>query len=317
MKFDYRLSIIIPHHNNPELLKKLLSTIPDNHEIQTIVVDDHSSDEVKIQLRKLQSACEDRNVFFYDNDSGEHNAGAARNVGLAHAEGKWLLFADSDDYFLDGFYDIIEKYLDSDYDIVYFSPTSIDMEIGGIGERHRGYIRYIKKYRRWPRLANEINLRYFCPYPWSKLIRRSIVWENNIRFDSVKFSNDEMFSVRTGFFARRITASDETIYCVTRRTGSLTTQQDLDAFDIRVQVSIRKFWFLKTHLNKRELHACEICRIAILKLLTIIRRKYGRQCFAEYFRLFRKNHMLPFDLRVLKPVPIIHWIRSGFIERSR
>src|SRR5690606_29417331 len=96
-----QVSIIIPHYNSTELLEKLISTIPEISSIQTIVVDDHSNEFHKNRLMEIEQANKNRNILFLTNDLDKKNAGSSRNKGLKHAKGKWVLFADSDDYFVE------------------------------------------------------------------------------------------------------------------------------------------------------------------------------------------------------------------------
>lgn len=46
-----RLSIVIPHYNTPDLLQKLLDSIPVDEGIQVIVVDDKSDRDLNIYER--------------------------------------------------------------------------------------------------------------------------------------------------------------------------------------------------------------------------------------------------------------------------
>lgn len=131
------LSIVIPHYNTPDSLMKLINSIPATNEIEVIVVDDNSSVDLS-GCRKFIDKRE--NVHLYMNDSGTKGAGASRNVGLRHVQGEWLLFADADDFFLDGFYDKAAPYLHSDYDMIYFAPTSMDVGTGKASSRHIMYM---------------------------------------------------------------------------------------------------------------------------------------------------------------------------------
>ena len=83
-------SIIIPHKNCPDLLKRLLDSIPERDDVQIIVVDDNSDEGKKPSIDR-----KDTEVILLDAERSK-GAGRARNVGLEHAEGKWLLFADAD-----------------------------------------------------------------------------------------------------------------------------------------------------------------------------------------------------------------------------
>ena len=51
-----QLSIIIPHYNSPNLLKRMLNSIPEREDIEIIVVDDCSKSENVKQVR-LRIAC--------------------------------------------------------------------------------------------------------------------------------------------------------------------------------------------------------------------------------------------------------------------
>ncbi len=316
MEDRYNLSIIIPHYNSPDLLAKLLSTIPEKKDIQTIIIDDHSDENVKVKIHKLQLLYKDRDFLFLENNTEEHNAGATRNIGLKYAKGKWLLFADADDFFLEGFYDVIKDYFDTDYDIVFFPPTSMELDTGEIGTRYLTYANYVGDYLQKPCLESEIHLRYLWPGPWCKLIRNSMVQNSKITFESIQCCNDDMFSVQNGFFADKIAVSDNTIYCITRSAGSITTKLDIDAFDTRVQERIRRFHFLKEHLTKEEFRDAEAYKIAVTYLLLILRRRYGMHIFFRYFKIFRQNHMFIFDIRVVSPKNIMSWVRGHSAERA-
>lgn len=111
------LTIIIPHYNVPDLLEKLIKSIPDSREIQVIVVDDNS-DKQKEKLVRVEALYKER-VEFYINSTGIKSAGSCRNIGLEHAKGKWILFADADDYFLPNMYDVVKSYFETNYDIIF------------------------------------------------------------------------------------------------------------------------------------------------------------------------------------------------------
>lgn len=290
---DCKVSIIIPHFNSPDLLSVLLSSIPNSEIIQIIVVDDNSTEHLE-ELNLLKE--KNKRVEFYRNETGKNSAGTCRNIGLDHAKGEWLLFADSDDFFIDGWFQKICPYFDTDLQIIYFRPTSIELDTGCEGTRHLMYSDKVDAYLLDESHENEIRLRYAFPVPWSKLIRRSFVEEHRIRFEPLRVSNDEWFSLLCGYHVRRFACSCETIYCVTTHSGSLTTIPSKTNYDIRQRVYIHKFGFLHQHLTTSELHALDLDYMPLYILYNTAIGGYGLKNVFEYRRLLRKEN-----------VPLVMW----------
>ncbi|SFC23225.1 glycosyltransferase [Butyrivibrio sp. YAB3001] len=221
------LTIIIPHYNTPVLLKKLLGTIPNTPEIQVIVIDDNSN----VDIDKLDSIKNEykNNVEFYSNISGIQSAGACRNIGLDHALGKWLMFADADDYFTDEMYSIVSEYFNSEYDQVIFNVTSRYLGTDVMATRHIAHQNKIALYMANP---NEKNLERVKKRfsPCARIFRTEIVKSNNLRFSAIKNSNDMYFSIQASCLSKKTAVDERIVYCITRANGSLTTVVSKEAY---------------------------------------------------------------------------------------
>ncbi len=88
------VSVIIPTHNRPEHLRRaLLSVVNQTYsEVEIIVVDDASSQDLKGMVKELSNPC----VTFIRHQTNR-GASAARNTGLNAAQGKYINFLDDDD----------------------------------------------------------------------------------------------------------------------------------------------------------------------------------------------------------------------------
>src|SRR5690606_31308962 len=125
MNRSINYSIIIPHKNIPDLLSRCLASIPDKEEFQVIIVDDNS-DSNKVDFKNFPGLNRSNTeIYFTKRGKG---AGYARNIGLRHAKGKWLIFADSDDFFNPCFETVINQHVDSKADVIYFSATSVNSD---------------------------------------------------------------------------------------------------------------------------------------------------------------------------------------------
>jgi glycosyltransferase involved in cell wall biosynthesis len=230
-----KLSIIIPHYNSVSSLIKLLNSIPHLEWIEIIVIDDNSDEDI-FNLKSNY-----KNVFFYKLDNNRKGAGAARNVGIHYSIGEFLLFADADDYFLKGAFDIIRTYLDSENDIVFFNPTSLNLLTNKIGIRHNKYAIIIQKYLTF----KNKEILYKFHVPWSKLISSKFIKDKKIRFEEIISSNDVNFSLKSIFYANRITCTLDQIYCVTESSNSLTNTFTEEVLDSRFDAACRYNDFLQ------------------------------------------------------------------------
>lgn len=307
------LSIIIPHYNRPHYLRKLLLSVPDLEEIQVIVVDDKSTEYQK-EYECLKKEFSGKNIEFYDNNEVK-SAGTCRNIGLRHAVGDWLLFADSDDFFMDGFYEAVSRYFDSEYDIIFYPPTSIEAETGEPSDRHVGTAKKVRDYCENPDWKNTLELRYKYQSPCSKLIRREMVEENGIQFEEIIVSNDVMFSMECGYAAKKIAADLQVIYCITMNRGSLTNQMSEEIYDIRTGVFLRRFIFLKERLNKKEMKYMEIN--GRIKVFQALQNGYGLKKAYLLMKEYRKYgvrfwdwDLIPKAFHYMKVILEQIWIRK-------
>lgn len=281
----YLFSIIIPHYNSTPSLKLLLSSIPNDGSIQLIVIDDKSTEDLT-EVRKLVLA---RNGIFLNNTSSVKGAGTCRNLGLAQATGKWLVFADADDYFLDGAFKTMQQYTESDAEIIYFSPTSRHAGTGLTAKRHTIYARLIFYYTNTPSETNEMLLRCKFMVPWSKMIKNTLVKENNILFDEVPASNDVMFSLKTAYYAKKVFASPAQIYCVTSARNTLTSQKNEQNYWARVEVFVTRYQFMYSHLDLEKYGF--ILPKGLSLIATAVRQRYSPLFIFKIYSCLREHHI--------------------------
>lgn len=297
-----QVSIIIPHFNSTDLLEKLLLSIPDYKDIEVIVIDDNSTKDID-KLNALKESNSFRHVKFMLNNSGIQSAGACRNLGITEAKGKWIMFADSDDYFLEGFYKEIEKYFDSNFDVIFFNPTSIYIDTEEISNRHLRYRNLVINYLNESSCKNETKLRYEYTVPWSKLIRKTLIDKNDIEFDEVMAWNDIMFSTKLGYYMNDFFVTSEVIYCVTRSTGSLTTTVSNEVMNSRIDVFIRYCNFINSNIPRYQAKNLPITGLG--KLLMIFKSGLGFSKVFEIYKMFRRNNIKTIDRNFLNPYYVI------------
>lgn len=233
-------SLIIPFYNSPERLERLIKTIPIRKDLQIIAVDDCSTSHINL-FKILKDKYQYIEWYKTEKNGG---AGVARNVGLSHAKGKYLLFADADDYFTPSINDIFNKHRNSCFDIIYFFVNEVDSATGlmdnGLKYRNMAISLYKKSHRK-----NDVC--HISTAPWGKLIRRDIIEKYNIQFQETRISNDVFFSLMTDFYSNDIFAEEIAAYNYSVNQISVSNTGSIDKRLVRLKIDLERNSFLIRH----------------------------------------------------------------------
>ena len=194
MELNY--SFVIPHHNTPDLLQRLIDTIPQREDIEIIVVDDNSDDNKKANITRSDVRT------IYINKENTKGAGRARNVGMAAAKGKWLLFADADDLYKPNFVDVLDEYKDDDLEILFFNIDTVDSDTLEIGYDRLSSKRIFFK-ESDGNIESVDEFLFLLWGPFRKMLRRDFVTKYHFFYEEINNGNDVLFALTTSYFVKK------------------------------------------------------------------------------------------------------------------
>ena len=198
METIFKLSLIIPVWNDPVGLQRVIRQAQDLGVFYEVIICDDASDKpIDINSLGLTSDFYERIICL--RNSIQRGSGHARNVGLKHATGNYIIFFDSDDLFEHEFIKIVdivscqENHSDFDFCIFRHNDTRI-LSSGGEGT-------FPAEEQLWqavnagemPRLLREDQVTKLCKiaaYPWNKIYRTAFLRENNLQCTELPVHND-------------------------------------------------------------------------------------------------------------------------------
>lgn len=230
----YNYSFIIPHRNTPVLLQHLLDTIPLRDDVEIVIVDDNS-DPAVVDFEEFPGKNRPNTQIVYNKETGR-GAGYARNLGLEKATGEWLLFADSDDYYTTHIVDLLDNYqTDKTTDLVYLNVQTFD-ENGDFKPHliNKLIIDYLEK-----KPYAEMHLRYNVWTPWTRMVRRQLVIEHQLRFEEVPVANDKNFCLECSRYAKNIAVETNFIYNYYRPGTQSQTDKKRNSMALDALIKVR------------------------------------------------------------------------------
>lgn len=293
-----KYSYIIPHKDSIKLLLRCINSIEDKENSQIIVIDDNSKnqDEIIAAIGTFPSV----ELILSKHNIG---AGAARNLGLKKAIGKWILFADADDFFNEGYIHAVDKYYNSHNDIIIFDTNSRISDSLQITDNRFPEWSVIIKRRDFERS------KWVIPVVWGKLYLRRFIDENSICFDEVFASNDVMFCYKANLLAKSYLIDDYVLYCSTKNSNSLCYNINEKNILCRVQVLKRTNALLRSiGMNKYQYN--------IFSLILLFRRIGWKKFFCEFFRYIKNTPLNNIFWDLIHTVVKI-WSKLGKLFRKK
>lgn len=225
-----KISVIVPIYNVEKYITgcmdSLVSQAFDNYEI--IAVNDGTPDNSMKYVYELEQ--KHPNIKICERENG--GLSAARNTGIEHASGKYIMFCDSDDELqtncLQMLYDEAEK---NNLDMLLYDAECIYDEIVGQGKSDNPYMRcnITEKVLDGGRMLEELleKGKYTasaCLY----LMKRDFLIQNKLKFYEGILHEDELFTPVAIINTERIEHRNWLIYKRHFRDGSIMTSNNMD-----------------------------------------------------------------------------------------
>lgn len=239
------LSIVVPVYNVEKYLDRCLESIfsqnADKTQYEVIVVNDGSNDgSLQIAEDYLKQYPENYKIVSQPNGG----LSAARNTGLKNARGKYVWFIDSDDFIDDGsLEEIVQNLAVEEVDILTFnySHPHEDNDIVDKTETNKE----LKVYTN----IDDFFTTGFSTTAWSKVYRVDFMKSNNLHFLEGVIYEDQEFSPRSFFLAKKIKCSPLFSYNYFHRGNSITTQRRKDRSNNFIRIIDSLYEFRKKHVS--------------------------------------------------------------------
>lgn len=246
-----KLSLIVPVYNVAPYLRKCVDSLlaQDYADYEIILVDDGSTDSSGAICDEYACANELVNERVRELERPlirvihQANGGlsAARNTGISVANGEYICFVDSDDYWepnvLGGLMEQVER---EKLDVLRFDYQNVRV-VGG----HESIYEVFEPYKNPHRadsctevMAGEMYLNtrmgYEC-YAVMFIIRKMLLIDNGCFFTEGIYFEDTEWTPRMMVRAQRVNATPKVVYNYLTRTGSITKRYDKEHIQKKIE----------------------------------------------------------------------------------
>lgn len=214
---NIKVSIIVPVYNTENYLVRCLDSLVNQSlkEIEIILINDCSQDHSLDILQRYKQKYAEKIVIINLNEN--KGPGGARNEGINVAKGEYLGFVDSDDdVCCTMFEELYNIALVENYDLVdcefYYEAFNQNMKTTShtaLGELN---------------LDKKRELFIHSGFIWSKIIKRNILIDKNIRFREKSAFEDIDFLRKVIFYCKKISASDKVLYNYRDNDNSISSR---------------------------------------------------------------------------------------------
>ena len=214
------LTVVVPVFNTDEvLLKRCFSALPfgDDRRFEAVVVDDGSNEETKRRLFDYAVIYGAHFNLFRQENMGQS---AARRLGVRLAQGKYVMFLDSDDYVdTSAFVSLLNVLQTDSPDILGFNYEEVDEE----GRTVRAFKRFDQPYADWDKrdlICTSCSL-------WGQVYRKGLVLEYlESAPDDLRIGEDLSVAVPVAVVARMQKGAALNVYRYVQHADSISHKVD-------------------------------------------------------------------------------------------
>lgn len=247
-----RLSIIIPIYNVAKWLPRCLSSVVeqglDASDFEIILVNDGTTDNSMEVFAAFKAAQEQSGKYWNWKVLQQENQGlsVARNEGLGVAQGTYVWWVDSDDYLQPKCaVKLLQRAEQAQLDVLCFGLQVVE-EQGTIIEypikdRTKGAV------TEGPEFLQSVSM---PPSAWSAFYRREFLHEHQLEFLPGAMHEDQDFTPRAYFFAKRIAFENMVVYNYFQRTGSIMKSENPKKTNDLLQICDRLWNFALQHTEE-------------------------------------------------------------------
>lgn len=207
-----RFSIIVPVYRVEAYLAKCIDSVlaQSCRDFELLLIDDGSPDGSGKICDEYAARVPEKIRVFHQENGG---AGAARNLGIAQAQGEYLLFVDGDDYLSEELLSDLSAAMEKSDADLYLFGAFVEQDGKVVGELHEA----IDCDR--PYSAQEAPRLFFgVMAPWNRAYRRTLF--SDIRFDSNVWYEDIRVVTKINAVAQSALRLPGAYYHYLRREGS-------------------------------------------------------------------------------------------------
>ncbi len=217
-----KFSVILPVYKVENYLCPCVDSILNQtyKDFEVILVDDGSPD-------KSPQICDDyarkdaRVKVMHKTNGGQADA---RNVGLEAAQGDYICYIDSDDFLAnDCVLQLLADKTVNNPDIVHYRFKEWFESDGHIADCRFDYNVPTEDRSLAEIYCDLVDKDAYYNSAWSKIIRRSLLIDNNIRFEKGIVGEDNEWYYHVVMVANSLVLVDDSLYVYRRRQGSTTT----------------------------------------------------------------------------------------------
>ena len=207
-------SVIIPVYNAERYLRETLDSLTAQtaKDFEALLIDDGSKDSSPAICDEYAA----RDSRFHAVHKPNGGVSSARNLGMAQAQGEWIIFVDADDLLTPRALEVMLTVADDETDYVVGSVEKF-------GDVPAEVILQLTSGR-----SSESMDRVLCPASWAQLFRRNIIADSGLAFrEDLSYSEDTLFVYTYRHHIRQLATVEDVVYRYRINADSATFSPNL------------------------------------------------------------------------------------------